>query len=57
MKISYDPKADALYIRLKESKIEESDEIAKGMIVDYDSEKKPVGIEILDASQLFGGQK
>lgn len=57
MKISYDPKADALYIRLKESKIEESDEIAAGMIVDYDSEQKPVGIEILDASQLFGGQR
>ena len=57
MKISYDPRADALYIRLKESKIEESDEIAKGMVVDYDNEQNPVGIEILDASRLFGGQR
>lgn len=57
MKISYDPRADALYITLKDSKIEESDEVAKGMIVDCDSEQNPVGIEILDASRLFGGQK
>ena len=31
MKMSYDPKADALYIRLRKARIEESDEIAEGI--------------------------
>jgi uncharacterized protein YuzE len=57
MKISYDPKADALYIKLNKGKIDESDEIAEGIIVDYDSKRKPLGIEILDAARLFGGHK
>ena len=57
MKMSYDPKADALYIRLRRAKIEESDEITKGIIVDYDASGKAVGIEFLDAAKLFGGRK
>ncbi len=57
MKISYASKADVLYIRLRKSKIEESDEIAEGVIVDYDTAGKPVGIEFLDAAKLFGGHK
>ena len=57
MKISYDPKADALYIRLRSSKIDESDEISEGIVVDYDVSGKPVGIEFLKAVRLFGGRK
>ncbi len=57
MKMSYDPKADALYLRLRKAKIEESDEIAEGIIVDYDASGKAVGIESLDAAKLFGGRK
>jgi len=57
MKVNYDPKADALYIKLKDAKIEESDEIAKWMIVDFDAENNPVGIEILKASQFFEGKR
>ncbi len=57
MKMSYDPKADALYIRLRKSKIEESDEVAEGIIIDYDTSGKAVGIEFLDAAKLFGGRK
>jgi len=57
MKMSYDPKADALYIRLRKAKIEESDELSDGIIVDYDTFGKPVGIEFLDAAKLFGGKK
>ncbi len=56
MKMNYDPKADALYIKLREGKIEESDEIAEGIIVDYDEKSKPLGIEFLDAAALFGGR-
>jgi uncharacterized protein YuzE len=57
VRITYDPNADALYIKLKEDKIDESDEIAKGIVVDYDIEQNPVGIEILNASKLFGGKR
>ena len=57
MKMSYDPKADALYIRLRKAKIDESDEISDGIVVDYDMAGKPVGIEFLHAARLFGGKK
>ena len=57
MKIRYDPKADALYIRLREGIIEESDEVADGLIIDYDDKGSPLAIEILDASQVLGGHE
>ena len=57
MKMSYDPQADALYIRLRKAKVDESDEIADGIIVDYDVSGKPVGIEFLSAAKLLGGRK
>lgn len=57
MKINYDPKADALYIKLSKNKIKESDESGKGLIIDYDDKGEPVGIELLNASRLFGGKK
>ncbi len=57
MKIHYDPQADALYIELRDAKIKESDEVAEGFIVDYDSAGKPVAIEILDASEVLGGRE
>jgi len=34
MKIEYDPKADAMYIRLKSGAIAESDEIRPGLVID-----------------------
>ncbi|MHA1225533.1 MAG: DUF2283 domain-containing protein [Candidatus Hodarchaeales archaeon] len=57
MKINYDPKADALYIKLSDKKIKETDESGKGLIIDYDENGDPVGIELLKASRLFGGKK
>jgi len=57
VKIRYDPKADALYIRLREGEIEESDEVAAGLIIDYDDKGAPLAIEILDASQVLGGHE
>jgi uncharacterized protein YuzE len=57
MKIQYDPKGDVLYIELHEGKIEESDEVAQGFIVDYDSSGKPAAIEILNASGVLGGRE
>ncbi len=55
MRIRYDPDADALYLRLSEEAVNESDEVAPGVIVDYSSGGVPVGLEILDASKRFGG--
>lgn len=57
MKMNYDPKADALYIKLRNTKIQESDELADGIIVDFDASGKPVGIEFLEAAKLFGGRR
>ena len=45
--IRYDKVADAIYIRLREGKIVESDEIAPGIIVDLNENNEVVGIEIL----------
>ncbi len=57
MRIRYDPKVDALYIRLREGSVKESDEVSSGIILDYDEHGKALGIEILDASQVLGGRE
>ncbi len=51
MRIRYSQEADAIYIRLKENKIVDSDEVSEGMIRDYDAEGNSVGIEILWVSE------
>lgn len=53
MRIRYDEKMDALYIRFRESEYEESDEIKEGFILDYDIDGNIIGIEILDASSYI----
>lgn len=53
MRFHYDKKADALYIRFNENPYSESDEVKEGVIFDYDSRGKIIGIEILDASRRF----
>jgi len=50
MRVRYDEEADALYIRLRKSEYDESDEIQEGFILDYDADGKIIGIEILEAS-------
>jgi uncharacterized protein YuzE len=51
MKTLYDPKADALYVRFAETSIVESEEVADGVVLDFDAEGKLVAIEVLDASK------
>jgi len=51
MRMRYSREADAIYIRLKENKIVNSDEISDGVIVDYDENGDVVGIEILWVSE------
>ena len=51
MKVKYDKEADVLYIQLNDVAVAESDEERKGIILDYASDGKIVGIEILNASK------
>lgn len=56
MKFSYDKKVDALYIHLNpKAKYSHSEKIAEGMVVDVTKAGKPIGIEILDASEVISG--
>jgi len=47
MKMHYDEKSDALYLRLDESKIIESEEVQPGIVLDFDANNQVVGVEIL----------
>ena len=51
MKIEYDPKADALYGRLSDQSIIESEQIKPGIVLDYDDAGNVVGIEVLRVSK------
>lgn len=53
MRYSYDPKADALYIRFNENRYLESDEVKPGVIFDYDRAGNVIGIEMLNASKVL----
>ena len=46
-----DQKNDALYFRLDESAIVDSEEIEPGVILDYDANDNVVGIEIMGLSE------
>jgi len=51
MKLRVDREADALYLRLDDSKIVESEEVSPGVVIDYNESNQVVGIEILGLSQ------
>ena len=51
MRLKVDEKNDALYFRLDESAIVESEEIKPGIVLDYDVNENVVGIEILGLSK------
>lgn len=51
MKFDYDPEVDALYIRLNEADIIESEEVQPGIILDFDADGKVAGVEVLNASK------
>jgi uncharacterized protein YuzE len=53
MKIKFDQEVDILVLRFSEEKIQESDEVKPGVILDFDSEGNIVKIEILDVSKLM----
>jgi uncharacterized protein YuzE len=51
MKLTVDEEADALHLQLIDLPVAESDEIAPGVIVDYDESNQVVGIEVLCLSK------
>ena len=50
MKVKYDKETDILYFKISENTITESDSEKPGIILDYDSNKNIVVIEVLNAS-------
>lgn len=51
MKLSVDKQADALYLRLDDSPIFESEEVSPGVVLDYNDSNEVVGVEILHLSK------
>ena len=51
MKIDYDQAANAAYIRRFAGKVVDSEEVAPGIVYDYDEADRVVGIEILGVKQ------
>jgi uncharacterized protein YuzE len=54
MRVRVDHGADAIYLNLTDRPIKDSEQVADGIIVDYDAEGRIVGVEILDASKRTG---
>ncbi|MCK6622459.1 MAG: DUF2283 domain-containing protein [Calditrichaceae bacterium] len=53
MFFKYDPDTDMLYIELSNAASVESEEVAPGVVLDFDEQNRLVGIEIEDASKLL----
>jgi len=51
MKVRYDPKADILYILIREGEISDSDEIDEDVWIEYDKNGRIAGIEIWNAGE------
>lgn len=53
MRLSYHKDTDSLYIHLVERPGVEADEVAPGIVIDFDSHGKPVGIDIDHAKNVI----
>jgi uncharacterized protein YuzE len=51
MKLSVDKRADALYLRLYDSAIVESEEVKRGVVLDFNESDEVVGIELHHLSE------
>ena len=47
MKIEYDKKVDALYIRIQEKEVVRTQEVSDGVNLDFDGEGRLIGLEVL----------
>ncbi len=57
MRLKVDKENDALYFRLDESPIAESEEVQPGVILDFNAVGKVVGIEILKLSDRISAEQ
>lgn len=53
MTFQYYPDTDMLYIKLADGVSTESEEVAMGVVLDFDERNRVIGIEIEDASKLI----
>ena len=51
MKIVYDSDKDILQISFKQTIVEETTQIAPGLVMDYDEDGKVIGLELRNASK------
>ena len=51
MKLRVDREADALYLRLDDAEIVESEEVSPGVVLDYNDANEVVGVEMLRLSK------
>lgn len=51
MRLNYDAATDSLYIHLAERPSVDSDEVADGVVLDYDAQGALVGIDVQHASK------
>jgi len=51
MKLIVDEETDALYLRLDDSEIIESQEASSGVVLDFNAQNEVVGVEILHLSR------
>jgi uncharacterized protein YuzE len=57
MKLKVDEENDALYFRLDESSIVESEEVQPGVILDYNAAGHVVGVEMLNLSMRTAAEQ
>ena len=55
MKLKIDRESDALYLRLDEAAIVESEEVQPGVILDFDEQGRVVGVELLHVKDRAAG--
>jgi uncharacterized protein YuzE len=46
MKLHYDPETDALYLRLSDAPVVESEEVRPGVVLDFDAANRVVAVEM-----------
>ena len=51
MKLNVDKEADALYLRLDDSPIVESEEVSPGVVLDYNESNEVIGVEMFHLSK------
>lgn len=51
MILRVDKEADALYLRLDDSQIVDSEEVSPGVVLDYNASNEVVGVELLHLSK------